>query len=250
MPADPALPEAVHNQSCLVIGGVYAGDVDEGMKVLQPLRELGTPLADISGPTPFAGVNSSFDPFFPMGTYQSYWKAQNLDSLPDEVVAIIAAKADSRPSPMTLAVMFHMGGAINRVGSADTAYGERTAQWMSSFDGNWEDPADNAANIAWVRGASTRSPAMARAARTPTSRARPTNRPARWPATRTEPTPPASGDQEAVRPGQLLPHQPEHPSGVGRRAMATSTAGSAPALRSARSGVGASQSTSPVRTSR
>jgi FAD/FMN-containing dehydrogenase len=153
MPADPSLPEAVHNQSCLIIGGVYVGDVDEGMKVLQPLRELGTPLADISGPTPFTGVNSAFDPFFPMGTYQSYWKAQNLDTLPDEALAIIAAKADSRPSPVTLAVVFHMGGAINRVGSADTAYGERTAQWMSSFDGNWEDPDDNAANIAWVRDA-------------------------------------------------------------------------------------------------
>jgi hypothetical protein len=153
MPADPSLPEAVHNQSCLIIGGVYVGDVDEGMNVLQPLRELGTPLADISGPTPFTDVNSAFDPFFPMGTYQSYWKAQNLDTLPDEVLAIIAAKADSRPSPVTLAVVFHMGGAINRVGSADTAYGERTAQWMSSFDGNWEDPNDNAANIAWVRDA-------------------------------------------------------------------------------------------------
>ena len=153
MPADPGLPEAVHGQSCLVIGGVYAGDVDEGMKVLQPLRELGTPLADISGPTPFAGVNSAFDPFFPMGTYQSYWKAQNLDTLPDEALAVIAAKADSRPSPVTLAVVFQMGGAINRVGSTDTAYTERTAQWMSSFDGNWENPDDNEANIAWVRDA-------------------------------------------------------------------------------------------------
>jgi FAD/FMN-containing dehydrogenase len=153
MPADPSLPEAVHNQSCLVIGGVYVGDVDEGMKVLQPLRELGTPLADISGPTPFVGVNSAFDPFFPMGTYQSYWKAQNLDTLPDEALAVIAAKADSRPSPVTMAVVFHMGGAINRVGSTDTAYGERTAQWMSSFDGNWEDPKDNAANVAWIRDA-------------------------------------------------------------------------------------------------
>jgi FAD/FMN-containing dehydrogenase len=151
MPADPSLPEAVHNQSCLIIGGVHAGDVDEGMTALQPLRELGTPLADISGPTPFSGVNSAFDPFFPMDTYQSYWKAQNLDSLPDEALAVIAAKADSRPSPITLAVVFHMGGAINRVGSADTAYSERTAQWMSSFDGNWENPDDNEANIAWVR---------------------------------------------------------------------------------------------------
>ena len=153
MPADPGLPEGVHNQSCLVIGGVYVGDVEEGMAVLQPLRELGTPLADISGPMPFTAVNSAFDPFFPMGTYQSYWKAQNLDTLPDEALAVIAAKADSRPSPTTLAVVFQMGGAINRVGSEDTAYAERTAQWMSSFDGNWEDPADNEANIAWVRDA-------------------------------------------------------------------------------------------------
>jgi FAD binding domain len=127
MRADPGLPEAVHGQSCLVIGGVYVGDVDEGMKVLQPLRELGTPLADISGPTPFVGVNSPFDPFFPMGTYQSYWKGQNLDVLPDEAFAVIAAKADSRPSPVTLALVFQMGGAINRVGSTDTAYSERTA---------------------------------------------------------------------------------------------------------------------------
>ena len=154
MPADPDLPEAIHNQSCLVIGGVYAGDdVDKGMKVLQPLRELGTPLADISEPGPFVGVNSSFDPFFPMGTYQSYWKAQNLDTLPDEVLSVVAAKADSRPSPVTLAVLFQMGGAINRVAPDATAYSERAAQWMSSFDGNWEDPNDNAANIAWVRAA-------------------------------------------------------------------------------------------------
>jgi FAD/FMN-containing dehydrogenase len=153
MPADPDLPEGVHNQSCLVIGGVYAGDVDEGMKVLQPLRELGTPLADISGPTPFVGVNSAFDPFFPMGVYQSYWKAQNLDTLPDEALAVIAEKADSRPSPVTLAVVFHMGGAINKVAADATAYGERSAEWMSSFDGNWEDPNDNDANVAWVRNA-------------------------------------------------------------------------------------------------
>jgi FAD/FMN-containing dehydrogenase len=151
MPAGPEIPEAAHNQSCLVVAAVYAGDVDEGMKVLQPLRELGAPLADISGPLPFAAVNSAFDPFFPMGVYRSYWKAQNLDTLPDEALAVVAAKADSRPSPLTLVGVFHMGGAINRVDTADTAYGERRAQWMSSMDGNWEDPGDNEANVAWVR---------------------------------------------------------------------------------------------------
>jgi FAD/FMN-containing dehydrogenase len=153
LPADPNLPDAVHDRSCLIIGAVYVGDVDDGMKILQPLRGLGSPLADISGPTPFVDVNSAFDPLFPMGTYQSYWKAQHLDTLPDEALAIIATKVDTRPSPLTMAATFHMGGAINDVKSTDAAYSERTAQWMSSFDGNWRNAADNAVNIAWVRDA-------------------------------------------------------------------------------------------------
>ena len=44
-----------------------------------------------------------------------------------------------------------MGGAINKVGATDTAYAERSAPWTSSIDGNWENAADNEANIAWVR---------------------------------------------------------------------------------------------------
>ena len=151
MPAAPTLPPPIHNQACLVVGGVYVGAPEDGMKRMRPLRELGTPLADISQPMPFSMVQTAFDPLFPMGKLQSYWKAQNLADLPDKVTEIIAARANQRPSPLTLVVTFQMGGAINRVGPTETAYGERSAQWMSSIDGNWENPADNAANIAWVR---------------------------------------------------------------------------------------------------
>ena len=151
MPAAPTLPPPIHNQACLVVGGVYVGAPEDGMKRMQPLRELGTPLADISQPMPFSMVQTAFDPLFPMGKLQSYWKAQNLADLPDKVTEIIAARANQRPSPLTLVVTFQMGGAINRVGPTETAYGERSARWMSSIDGNWENPADNAANIAWVR---------------------------------------------------------------------------------------------------
>lgn len=150
-PAVPQLPPSIHNQACLVIGGVFAGDVDEGMRAMQPLRELGTPLADISQPMPFTVVQTAFDAFFPMGKLQSYWKAQHLPTLPDEAIAVIANRANQRPSPLTLVATFQMGGAINRVSPTETAYSERSALWMSSIDGNWESPSDNAANIAWVR---------------------------------------------------------------------------------------------------
>jgi FAD/FMN-containing dehydrogenase len=151
MPAAPTLPPPIHDQACLVIGGVYAGPPEQGMRVMQPLREFGTPLADISQPMPFHNVQTAFDPLFPMGKLQGYWKAQNLASLPDPAIEIIANRANQRPSPLTLVVTFQMGGAINRVGATDTAYAERSAPWMSSIDGNWENPADNAKNIAWVR---------------------------------------------------------------------------------------------------
>jgi hypothetical protein len=121
------------------------------MAVMHQLRHLGTPLADISQPMPFMAVQTAFDPLFPMGKLQSYWKAQNLARLPDDAIDVIAARAGQRPSPVTLVVTFQMGGAINKVAATDTAYAERSASWMSSIDGNWEDPADNAANIAWVR---------------------------------------------------------------------------------------------------
>jgi FAD/FMN-containing dehydrogenase len=151
MPADPNLPAAIHNQACLVVGGVYAGEPSEGMGIMQPLRELGQPLADISQPMPFTAVQTAFDPLFPMGKLRSYWKAQNLGSLPDKAIDIIATRANQRPSPLTLVVTFQMGGRINQVGPTDTAYAERSAPWMSSIDGNWENSADNEANIAWVR---------------------------------------------------------------------------------------------------
>lgn len=151
MPADPHLPPEVHDQHCLVIGAVYAGDVDEGMQALQPLREFGTPFADISQPMPYTAVQSAFDGFFPREHFQSYWKSTFLKELSDDAIDVIAEKANQRPSPLSMMVTFLWGGAINKVGSEDTAFTERSAPWMASVDGNWTDPAANEGNVGWVR---------------------------------------------------------------------------------------------------
>ena len=153
MPADPHLPPEVHDQHCLVIGAVYAGGADEGMKALQPLRELGTPFADISQPMPYTAVQTAFDGFFPRQHFQSYWKSTFLKELSDDAIDLIAEKAHQRPSPLSMMVTFLWGGAINKVGSEDTAFTERSAPWMASVDGNWNDPAENDDNVGWVRDA-------------------------------------------------------------------------------------------------
>jgi hypothetical protein len=118
---------------------------------MQPLRELGTPLFDMSGPTPFTAVQAAFDGIFPRDTFQAYWKSQYLDDLSDGAIDLVAAKAQVRPAPLTLINTFHMGGAIRAVDPEATAFAERAAPFMVSIDGNWTDAADNSNNIAWVR---------------------------------------------------------------------------------------------------
>ena len=123
------------------------------MKIIQPLRDIGTPLVDISGPIPFVGVQAAFDEFFQRGTLRSYWKSTYVEELTDPILDIIVDKARNRPSERTFVIAFLMGGAINRVGAEDTAYSERSANWMVSIDGNWEDAGDDDKVISWVRGA-------------------------------------------------------------------------------------------------
>ena len=153
LPASEHTPPEIHNTPMIVTGAVYTGDPDEGMKIIQPLREIGTPLADISGPLPFVGVQAAFDEFFQRGTLRSYWKSTFVQELTDPILDIIVSKAQNRPSDRTFVVTFFMGGAINTVGPEDTAYSERSANWMLSMDGNWSDPSDDDKVIAWVRDA-------------------------------------------------------------------------------------------------
>lgn len=151
MPADPHLPEAIHDQECFIVAAVHAGDVDRGMELMQPLRELATPLADISQPMPFTVVQSAFDAFFPRGAFQSYWKSVYLPALPDEVLELIARKGAERPSPLTFVDTYVNGGAMSRVAAGDTAFGDRSMPYMVAIVGCWDDRADNDDNIAWIR---------------------------------------------------------------------------------------------------
>jgi FAD/FMN-containing dehydrogenase len=152
-PANPELPEAIHDRPVVIVGGVYTGDVEEGMKATEPLRQLGTPLFDMSGPTPFVGVQTGFDALFPRGEIRAYWKSQYLAELTDEAIEVIAAKAADRPAPLTLVNVFAMGGAIADVGPEETAFATRDPAYMVSIDGMWGDAADDEANIAWTRSA-------------------------------------------------------------------------------------------------
>jgi FAD/FMN-containing dehydrogenase len=153
IPAVEAFPAELHGRAVLILATVYAGDAGEGGRVLQPIRELATPLLDLSGAMPYATLQGAFDPFFPKG-WLYYWKSLYLYGLDDEAMSSIIGYAADRPSPDALMGLWHLGGgAAGRVAPVATAFGSRTAPYLLSFDTTWTDPADSERNIAWTRSA-------------------------------------------------------------------------------------------------
>lgn len=149
MPAAPGLPAAVHNQDVFIAAALYAGDPAEGVEVLEPLRKLAEPLADISGEMPYRFFQAAFDPL--VVGLRSYWKSTYLNDLSDDAIDLIAKRGMNRPHPKVIVHVPLMGGATSRVAATDTAFGDRSAAWMLSVDGNWTEPEDADRVVSWTR---------------------------------------------------------------------------------------------------
>jgi len=150
LPDVDELPEPLRGAPYVGVAGMWAGDPAEGERVTRALRELAEPLLDMSGVLPYADLQASLDPFFPAGV-RRYWKALYLDGFSDDAIATTANWSDRRPSNDTLVIVRHCGGAMSRVGAEQTAFGDRSSEWMLSIDSTWHDPADDAANVAYTR---------------------------------------------------------------------------------------------------
>jgi Berberine and berberine like len=104
----------------------------------------------MSGTLPYFDLQRSLDAYFPAGL-RYYWKALYLDRFGDAAISQTVDWSRERPSPRTLVIIRHCGGAIGRVDAEATAFGDRSAEWMLSIDSTWDDPADDEVNISWTR---------------------------------------------------------------------------------------------------
>lgn len=153
IPAAEAFPAELHGRAVLITPAVHCGVLEEGERILRPLRELATPLLDLSGTMPYTVLQSAFDPFFPKG-WLYYWKSLSMNRLDDEAMAAIIGYAADRPSPDALMALWRLeGGAASRVDAVATAFGSRSAPYLLSFDTTWTDPEDTDRCIGWTRAA-------------------------------------------------------------------------------------------------
>ncbi|MDP1849275.1 MAG: FAD-binding oxidoreductase [Solirubrobacteraceae bacterium] len=150
LPVVDELPESLRGAPYVGVAGMWAGDPVDGERATRALRELSTPLLDLSGPVSYLDFQASLDPYFPAGA-RRYWKALYLDGFSDAAITTTADWSDRRPSAQTLVIVRHCGGAMGRVGAGETAFGDRSSEWMLSVDSTWDDPAGDASNIDYTR---------------------------------------------------------------------------------------------------
>jgi hypothetical protein len=130
----PSIPEELHGRHVVIVGCCYGGSAEEGEQVLKPLRDFGAPLLDGFGPMTFVAHQATLDPGFPHGWWY-YIRSCNLAELNDEVIDTLAEHGLRIASPVTVFSIYHLGGAIARVGEDETAFTGRDAGHLLNIIG-------------------------------------------------------------------------------------------------------------------
>ncbi|MEZ4505665.1 MAG: FAD-binding oxidoreductase [Thermomicrobiales bacterium] len=151
VPSSEPFPQELWGRSICAIVWCYLGSLDSAEEVFAPVRSMfGTPLLDWVGPMPHPTMQSLFDGLYPPGDYW-YWKADFVDELSDEAIALHADFGSRLPTAKSGMHLYPINGVAGRIAPDATAWNYRTANWGQVMAGISSDPADIPAMTAWAR---------------------------------------------------------------------------------------------------
>ena len=149
-PELPFIPDDRVGELFCVLVPCWSGPHEEAARALQPLRDAAEVKAEYVELMPFPTLQSLFDDSVPKGM-QNYWKADFITELTDEAIAAHVEHGKKTPHISSSMHLHPINGAAQRVGPDETAFGHRDKNFSPVIVGMWDDPADNEANIRWVR---------------------------------------------------------------------------------------------------
>lgn len=149
-PAEPKFPADLHGKVILAPTVCFTGPLEDGERVLRPLRSFGTPAADFIALLPYATLQSMFDTRVPPG-FNSYWKSVYFSDLSEGAIEAIVDCGAAMTSPLSHLHVMQLGGATSRVSEEDTAFSQRAMQYECYLEPIWAKPEEGDRHIAWVR---------------------------------------------------------------------------------------------------
>jgi FAD/FMN-containing dehydrogenase len=149
-PALPVVPPEIVGKPVVAVAACYAGPVEDGERVLAPLKRHGNPVLDLCVPKPFLAHQAMFDPSFRRGWWY-YVRSCDVAALTDDVIDIVVEYGLRIKSPVTSIALWQMGGAVARVGDNETAFNGRHAGFTFNINGNSETADGFEAERQWAR---------------------------------------------------------------------------------------------------
>jgi len=150
VPPAPMFPEELHLQKVAAVVWCWTGPEEGAADALAEARSQPGLLMDGVQPMPLPALQSAFDELYPPGD-QWYWRADFVESIPDEAIEKHAEFGAKMPTWKCTMHLYPIDGAAHRVGPTDTAWAYRNANWGSVFAGVDSDPASVDAIGAWSR---------------------------------------------------------------------------------------------------
>ena len=141
-PPLPFLPESVHGKGVIILPIVYLGDLESGLRAIEPLRAFGKAYGEHLGPTPYVAWQQAFDPLLAPGA-RNYWKSHNLATLEDATIDAALRYATALPTGECEIFIGLLGGAAAKVPVDAMAYGARDAEMVMNIHGRWQSAQDD-----------------------------------------------------------------------------------------------------------
>jgi FAD binding domain/Berberine and berberine like len=145
------VPPELHGKLVVAVVCCYCGPVEEGERLIAPLRQFGRPALDLCEPKPFLEHQAMFDPSFPHGRWY-YMRSCDVTELSDEVIDVTVEHSMEIKSPLTAFPIWQMGGAVAREDEAATAFNGRQAGYTFNITASTESAQGFDDEREWVRG--------------------------------------------------------------------------------------------------
>jgi FAD/FMN-containing dehydrogenase len=150
-PAIEGMPPDLVGERVIAVVSCYAGSVEDGERVLRPLKGLGAPALDLCEPRPFVEHQQMYDASFAAG-WHYYFRSCDVAELNDDIIDIMVEHGRQIGSPISSAGVWQLGGAVARVGEDETAFNGRGAGHTFNINGNSQTAEGFEEEKAWARG--------------------------------------------------------------------------------------------------
>jgi hypothetical protein len=140
LPPIPDIPEEIRGKKWLAITACCIGDKEAGEKLVAPLREIGEPVMDVFDQIPSPALSRiAMDPEPPVPGLGHH---ATINELPDEALdAFVSTAGPESDSPLLLAELRHLGGALGRAPENAGALDKLDAEYVMLAIGMLMDPA-------------------------------------------------------------------------------------------------------------